>query len=113
MHEHTPAGSRCTQVITRSSGLQLGVVSGFLVHPRSAAVLFLALREKGLGGAETGGIIPLAALFQVRARLLLLLLLLLAPRKGLSNPHRRFPCMLWMMQEACMQNGHMKVQHAG
>ena len=52
-------------MITRTSGLQLGVISHFLVHPRSAAVMFLALREKGLGGADTGGIIPLTALFQV------------------------------------------------
>ena len=54
------------QVITRTSGLQLGVIAHFLVHPRTAAVMFLALRTKGLGGAETGGLVPLAALFQVR-----------------------------------------------
>ena len=53
------------QVITRTSGLQLGVISHFLVHPRSAAVMFLALRTKGLGGVETGGLVPLGALFQV------------------------------------------------
>jgi hypothetical protein len=66
-------------VITRTSGLQLGVISHFLVHPRTAAVTFLALREKGLGGMDTGGIVPLTALFQARG----------SCRAAAPSPHRQ------------------------
>jgi len=51
-------------VITRTSGLQLGITSHFLIEPRTATVIFISLRAKGLGGQELG-IIPLTALTQI------------------------------------------------
>ena len=52
------------QVITRTSGLQLGVISHFLVDPRTVSVIFLHLRAKGLGGQEVG-VVELSALTQI------------------------------------------------
>lgn len=52
------------QVITRTSGLQLGIISHFLVDPRTATVVYLNLRAKGLGGQDMG-MVPLSALTQI------------------------------------------------
>ena len=51
-------------MITRTSGLQLGIISHFLVDPRSANVVYLSLRAKGLGGQDMG-MVPLSALTQI------------------------------------------------
>ena len=42
------------QVITRTSGLQLGIISHFLIDPQTATVVYLSLRAKGLGGQDVG-----------------------------------------------------------
>ena len=55
---------RAAQVITRTSGLQLGIISHFLIDPRSAMVVYLSLRAKGLGGQDVG-MVPLSALTQI------------------------------------------------
>ena len=52
------------QVITRTSGLQLGIISHFLIDPRTALVVYLSLRAKGLGGQDMG-MVPLSALTQI------------------------------------------------
>ncbi|CAL5227856.1 g10890 [Coccomyxa viridis] len=52
------------QVITRTSGLQLGIISHFLIDPRTATVVYLSLRAKGLGGQDMG-MVPLSALTQI------------------------------------------------
>ena len=52
------------QVITRTSGLQLGIISHFLIDPRTAMVVYLSLRAKGLGGQDVG-MVPLSALTQI------------------------------------------------
>lgn len=52
------------QVITRTSGLQLGIISNFLVDTRTVTAAYLQLRAKGLGGEEIG-VIPLSALTQI------------------------------------------------
>ena len=41
-------------MITRTSGLQLGIISHFLIDPRTATVVYLSLRAKGLGGQDMG-----------------------------------------------------------
>lgn len=51
-------------MITRTSGLQLGVISHFLVDPRTVSVVFLHLRAKRLGGQEVG-VVELSALTQI------------------------------------------------
>ena len=81
------------QVITRTSGLQLGVISHFLVHPRTAAVMFLALRAKGLGGQETGGLVPLSALFQVEAL-----------GHAAEGPHKD----IYLIQSYCLPGGYAR-----
>jgi hypothetical protein len=52
------------QVITRTSGLQLGIISHFLVDPRTVSVIYLQLRAKGLGGDQIG-VVSLSALTQI------------------------------------------------
>ena len=44
--------------------MQLGIISHFLIDPRTATVVYLSLRAKGLGGQDVG-MVPLSALTQI------------------------------------------------
>ena len=52
-------------MITRTSGLQLGIISHFLIDPRTARVVYLSLRAKGLGGQDVGMVQKFSSLFCV------------------------------------------------
>ena len=64
LHITSSPAHESAQVITRTSGLQLGIISHFLIDPQTATVVYLSLRAKGLGGQDVG-MVPLSALTQI------------------------------------------------